>query len=377
MQKNPFRPSFPCGPAALSLMLVGVMLCGCGKKAKPTAVQDEVDFADAANLFSVPLSPQAASRPSPDTVMARVNGEPITFGAVEKEVNVLLLANRSSGSLTPERMRQMRSRLGDQALQNVIVKRLLAGAVEEENVEASQEEIDEQLSVVSSNLPDGTSIEELLERNRLTHDELVTDLALSLRVQKLLEAKTSDIKEPTAEEVAAYYAENPDQFARPATVNLRHLLIRGDGTNDPSAQPSAQERIAMLRQQIVDGAAFADLAKQHSDDTPSRERGGLIEDVQRAALPAALGDAAFQLETGQVSDVLETQLGYHLILVEHREPTSTFAIEDVADQISAKLLQAKKKQALDAYVETLKQKAAIEIPQALPGAGAASDPAKS
>ena len=334
-------------------------LSGCGKKAEFTTLQDEVDFSDGANLFSAPI-PKKNPNQLPNSVIAVVDGSPVTYADLVQEVNVLLVSSKSA-HLPPERLEQMRSRFSDQALQNVIVKKLLVNAVEVEKVTTNPDEVAKQIEQVRTNLPEGTTLDELLKTNSLSEEDFRHDLELSIRVQKLLELKVAHVEEATSEEVETFYTQNLDRFVQPESLDLRHLMVKvEEGADDPT-RSAAQTKAEELRQQILDGADFAELASQHSDDPASRERGGALESIKRNVMQKPLNDAAFSLQPGELSSVLATPFGFHLLLVEARNPEQPIALPDVADRIRMQLTQVRKKQILDEYVTALKNQARIEI----------------
>ena len=343
------------------LFLFASLQSGCSKKTELSSNQEDVNFSDSSILFSAPL-PAQPKHLTGNTVIVRVDEEEITYADIQKEIDTLLLSS-GTANLPPERQQQVRSRMADQAMQNVIVKQLLLEAIEKENILAKPEELDQQTALVTSRLKEGTTLSEVLAQNQITDEEFRNDLELSIRVQKLLDIKTAGLAEPTPQQIEDFYKQNREQFTRPESVQLRHLLILVNDNADTSTQTQAREKAEDLRQQILNGADFGQMAQQHSDDTPSRERGGLLKNVQRGFLPKPLDDAAFSIGPGQLSNVLETELGYHILLVEKMEPEVKPNLADVADQIDLQLRELNKKRKLNTYITSLKNKAVITFPQ--------------
>lgn len=101
-----------------------------------------------------------------------------------------------------------------------------------------------------------------------------------------------------------------------STVSASHILLMYKGSSRSTATRSkaeAEQQIAQIKQQLDDGAEFAELAKQHSD-CPSGQSGGDLGTFGRGQMVGAFEDTAFGLPTGQTSGVVETDFGYHIIL---------------------------------------------------------------
>ena len=344
-------------PFLLAIFLV----CGCGRRAADSPLQDQVDFTDASNLFSAPIPPPA-QRPEPDTVLAVVDSAPITFADLEKEVNVLLV-NAGRANLPPEQMAQYRDRLSEQAMQNLVIKRLLAEAIDQENVVVTDEEVALQIENFRQSLPEDLSFEALLKRNQLTETAFLDDLRLSMRVERLLQSKVQAFAPPDDEAVEAYYQAHPEQFAAPERVTLRHLLVQVPQDAAPELRGERKAHAEALLQELETGADFAALAAEHSDDLPNREQGGLLPNVTRGQLPPALEARVFSMEPDADIVMVETHFGFHLVQVLARHEAGAVPLEDARATIASHLLRLNQKAALETYVNQLKDEASISFHQ--------------
>lgn len=133
--------------------------------------------------------------------------------------------------------------------------------------------------------------------------------------------------------VAAYHASHPLEFTEVARARVRHLLV-GAAPSDPArVKDAARQKALDLRERIVKGADFAAIAKEHSDDKTSAERGGDLGTMIRSQVAAEFGAVAFSIPVGQVSEPVLTRFGYHLILVEEREPERLRALDECRSEI--------------------------------------------
>src|SRR5579885_3368425 len=147
-------------------------------------------------------------------------------------------------------------------------------------------------------------------------------------VDFLPEATVSD------EAIQAYYDDHKDdRFSDPEQVRLRHIVVSLPADADEARRAAARKKAEDLLARIRAGADFAAVAKQASDDAASAAKGGELGLVARGRLPAAVEDAAFALEPGKVSDVIETPGGFEIVKVEEHRPGGPKPLAAVREEI--------------------------------------------
>jgi len=140
--------------------------------------------------------------------------------------------------------------------------------------------------------------------------------------------------EPSEADIAKYYDEHlVDQFTEPEQVHARHILIRPASTTD-DAKAAARKQAEDLLAKVKAGGDFAALAKEHSQDPGSASKGGDLETFPRGQMVPEFDQAAFALQAGQVSDVVETPFGFHIIKVEEHHEAGTKPLDAVRPQIA-------------------------------------------
>jgi peptidyl-prolyl cis-trans isomerase D len=139
------------------------------------------------------------------------------------------------------------------------------------------------------------------------------------------------------QQVQAYYQGHQKDYQVPEEVKVRHILIKVDAGADPKVDAAAKQKAEDLLKQIKGGADFAALAKANSDDPGSKEQGGELGMIQRGVTVPAFEKAAFGLEPGQISDLVKTQFGYHIIKVEEKQTAHLKSLDEVKAQILATL----------------------------------------
>ncbi|WP_319523407.1 peptidylprolyl isomerase [uncultured Desulfosarcina sp.] len=180
-----------------------------------------------------------------------------------------------------------------------------------------------------------------------------------LAVKALIDDKVTRNISLSDRQVRAFYDENPDLFRQPEQVRASHILIQVPENADQEKKAKALAAIQALKARIGNGEDFAVLAMENSD-CPSKAKGGDLGFFGREQMVKPFSDAAFALQPGQMSDVVETRFGYHLIRVTERKEEQTLPFNDVKEAIASRLRQEQEGKKIDAYIENLKEHADIK-----------------
>ncbi len=178
-------------------------------------------------------------------------------------------------------------------------------------------------------------------------------------------AKIQGQNPPTPAEVQQYYDKHKEQFRIADSANVRHILIGAprpgtDGKSDQKAWDAAKAKAEDVRKQLLAGASFEDLAKKYSEDPGSAQKGGLYEGVARGQMVPEFDQATFSSPIGQVSDLVKTSFGYHIIKVDSRKPAHLNSLQEVQAQITPIVAQEKAAGQMDAIANKIKDDAARE-----------------
>jgi len=186
-----------------------------------------------------------------------------------------------------------------------------------------------------------------------------------LKYSRLFDAKFGGTIAVTDADAKKHYDENIEEFQVPEKVRASHILISTRPT-DPNADPNqlkaqAKTKAEGLLKKVKEGEDFAALAKENSD-CPSKAQGGDLGSFARGQMVPPFEAAAFTLKAGQISDLVETQFGYHIIKVtEHQDPNQ-IAFDKAKMGIINELTQEKRQEAARKYVDSLRQSAKITFP---------------
>lgn len=150
-------------------------------------------------------------------------------------------------------------------------------------------------------------------------------------------------------DVERYYRENEEQYTTPEQVRASHILLQTEGKDEAEVRKQAE---ALLKQ-IKEGADFAALAKQHSEDEASAAQGGDLDYFGRGRMVPEFEKVAFELEPGQVSDVVKSSFGFHIIKVTDKKPATTRPLADVRQQITDQLAYERAERQAETLAESL------------------------
>lgn len=313
--------------------------------------------------------PNTAAEITADNVAVTVNGVDITESEVEALIEQQFKQiSAKTAQLPPEFADQYKKQLRQPLLEKLIIEQLMEEKVKEAGIVITEEDAIANLKNQLSQQQPSLSLEDFqarIEAQGQSFDELKQQLRKGLGYQKLLETKLVGKITVTEDDAEKYYSENQKKFEMPEQVRASHILIKPD-TSDPNTDPNEAKAIAKakaedLLKQIKEGADFAELAKAHSD-CPSAAKGGDLDYFSRNKMVPPFEEAAFELEPGQVSDIVETQFGFHIIKVTDRREAGVTPFEQVKTRIINELIRKKQEELFKEYIQSLKDEADIVYP---------------
>ncbi len=163
------------------------------------------------------------------------------------------------------------------------------------------------------------------------------------------------------EEMRNYYEKNKEKYSEPEQVHLKHILIFVPEGADKQTKEKALNRAKQIKAQLLKGAKFEELAKLHSDDTASREKGGDLGVLKKGETLPEFEEKVFKLKVGEISDPISSPYGYHIVKVIKKLPPTTLPYEKVKDEVREDLKREKERALLEKEIEELKQKFSPKI----------------
>jgi nitrogen fixation protein NifM len=184
-----------------------------------------------------------------------------------------------------------------------------------------------------------------LAQNGLGETEFANALERELKVEAILEKVGTQAEQVTATDVELYYQYHPDQFRRQETRLARHILVTINEAIKENTRDAAFKRITEVAKRLhKEPGRFEEQALKHSE-CPTALEGGKLGDLPRGKLFPELEQALFELNAGEVSDVVETELGFHVLRCDTVTPASVLDFAQAKSSIR-KVLEKKRKRAV-------------------------------
>lgn len=178
-------------------------------------------------------------------------------------------------------------------------------------------------------------------------------------IERLLDKQLPQIGAVSEKSALSYYEKNVALFTHPEEIHLRHILVKLPPDVTMVERQQAYTKIQAIEQQLVEGANFTALAIDFSQ-CPSSARGGDLGYLTRDQLYPSLAQAAFNLAPGQISRIVESPAGYHLLLVSDRRPARQLPFLMVREELQKQLRSARQQRAARRYIRELRERASIE-----------------
>lgn len=337
----------------LSGCLVLMLLTGCQQK---PADDDANEPAIEPNVQPTPALE--------DAVAAQVNGVKIMQADVDAFVESRVEDLKSkSDSPNDAYLAQRAKEWEAQYVKKLVVEQLLDDKVKDMGITVTEEEVIKKLTEMAEQQTPKMTMEQYLNRVRASGkdiSEFEEEIKRQVGWDKLVEQQIAGQYEVTEEEALAHFNKYPENFSTMELVKVSHILIQPIDETDPNSKAEAKASIEALLKQVKEGTDFAELAMDNSEDA-SGVNGGSLGYIKRGDMEMPFEKAAFSLPAGQVSDVLETSRGYHILkVIDHRESQNA-TFDQVKVQLIATLSNIRKTELVREYLIGLQEEADVII----------------
>jgi len=342
---------------ALCLALV-IATTGC--RQKPTEEANDVEVQEPNETAPTIEEPN-------ELVAATVNGMDVMEEDVQTIVShemqpMIDRADQYSAAMIEQRRKDIR----EKAIRKLVVLKLLDEEIEKEGITVSDQEVDEKIAEMAQQQSQPMTVEQLLDAVQEGGKSIETFKAETRRqlgYDKLFLEWVDGKNIVTEQEAQTYFDEHPDEFRQPESVTVSHILVRPIDETDPNSWAEARTRAEDLLKQIREGANFADVAMDHSD-CPSSSVGGRLKPIIKGDMVDSFEKVAFSLKQGEISDIVKTQFGYHIIKQHEHRPEVVKTFAEVKDGIMEKLKTDKQLAVVSDYLKKLQDDANIKVSKA-------------
>ena len=278
-----------------------------------------------------------------DEVIATVNNVDITVSEFTEALTNLKSELSEDTPLAEDQARVMKLNL----LNQLIDRKLLVAEAENLGITVSEEEIDNEVNSIIDEYPDRETFDEQVENGNIDLDQWRREIEYKLLLEKLVESALAQEIEILPEEIETYYEENTEEYSADEMVHALQIMVE------------TREQAEELLSEIKDGADFSNLATIHSI-SPDSARGGDLGFFSREEMPPDF-EIAFDMKPGELSDVVESPYGFHILKVLEKSPAKDMTLEEATPEIIEKLKRIRAEEQYGLWFSEIKERAEIEI----------------
>jgi foldase protein PrsA len=238
----------------------------------------------------------------------------------------------------------LKKQSGNQMLAGLLREELIRQGAKQHNITVIDEDVQSELDRLADQFGSTAGLEQVLSQYGMSLDDLRGQIKSTLLLEGIA-AKDVTVEE---EELKTYYEENKDRYTEPEQVKARHILVEDE------------ETAKSILKKLESGEDFAEIAKEKSSDSGSKDKGGDLGFFERGVMDASFEEAAFNLGIGETSAPVKTMFGYHIIRVEDKKPERLAAFEEVKDDVRKQVIKQKSKLTSE-VLSDLKDAAQIKI----------------
>lgn len=298
-----------------------------------------------------------AKKPQTKEKAALVNGEAITMDEFNGGVLVVQKSILEKGKTLD--CAQIVS-VQKEVIESMIRREILYQESRKTGIEIDKKDIIKEIDTIKKWFLSDAAYNNELSRRNLSEDALRAQLERNYFIQKYVEQQFLRKVNVTDAEVMGYCVRNPDALKQPLQVRISHILIRADSKADTSRKQEERRKANQILKALKDGRDFNALAREQSDSA-IRNSGGDLGYVGRGQLEKQFESVIFNLKKDEISDVIETDYGYHIFKVMDIKPERSESYDNVKEQIRQLLLKDKLKKEADDHARKLLEKSDVKI----------------
>lgn len=334
-----------------TMLLAGILVTGCGLK--KDAIIKINDTVVTKQEFEKLMESQIAQSPFAKMGMAE--------GMKENKDGMLYLMTEQG------------------VINQIIVKELLEQEVKAKGIKVSNKETDEAIARIMDQMGGKDKLSEILKENGVSVSKFREDIKTQVKMQKL--ARLSGKTKVSDAEVKDFYNKNIQMFKHGEQVKASHILLMANPyqieqelVENTKKELKPEEKEALVKEQMdkqkalaqklskelqADNSKFAQYAQKYSDDKGSAANGGDLGFFDKEQMVPEFSKVAFSAKPNTVSEPVQSQFGYHIIMVTDRRAAGTEPLEKIQSNLKERLAADKELKTLDEIVNAAKKKAKI------------------
>ena len=315
------------------------------------------------------LRPEGINQiPSIPDVVARVNGSDILAQRIKFQFKQVL-KNARAPMTSPQKDKILRK-----VIDQEVVRELMHQEAQKLKLTIDSNVIDTEFKALKSAYKNEDEFKKALLQRGIVEDDLKKAIEVDAQAQMIIKQQVQGNVEIDEADVQKYFQDNKENFLRPAAFRVSHILvmpfspemIKNTKIEDlqdrkEELRQKAKEKILGIQKELKNGAKIVDLAKKYSHDESTAQNGGDLGFFYADGVEKVFSDAVSKLEVGEVSDVVETTFGFHLIELTETKPSEYAPFEDMKEAIQKHLFMKDASNRVADYITDLRKKAEIEI----------------
>lgn len=307
-------------------------------------------------MLSSAFSASAADPIVKEQKVAEVNGVTISMKDLNNEYGQLLKQKGTQeNTVTTEQALDIKKEL----LTNLINQELLYQESKKQNIVVENAVVADTIAKVKEKFETEEAFSKAMKDANIQGDDLEVRVERSIAINKFVDEKINQNIIVSDEESKQYYDSHPDSFQETEKIRASHILVKVEKDDSEEKRTAAKEKITGIQGKLKEGEDFAQLARENSD-CPSSAQGGDLGYFKRGMMVKEFEDAAFALAPGSVSDIVETQFGYHIIKIADKKEAGTISYDTVKSDLQNFLKRQKLTQAVSSLIESLRKDATIK-----------------
>ena len=327
----------------------------------------ETVFAESATEFTI------SGKPVPQ-VVAKVNGTELTSDLLKREmIAYRLLASRQGKTMETKNEEKIARGL----LMKAIDDELIYQQGLKQNINIDSTAIDRELNHIQSQFPDKKLFLAALAAQRLTFDVLKINIKKTLVKEEFIRANIVSKVQVNDDKVKSFYDKNQATFIKPETFKISHIYVSIPAPGDGEAESiedrakakeiidwvknEARKKINQASLALKKGKPFTSVAKEFSEDPKTFDKGGNLGFMMKNQTLPEISSAMVKLKLGEISSVIESSLGFHIIQLTEKKESHVIALDEVKPEILNHLLKLETEKQLKNYLSDLRKKTEIKI----------------
>jgi parvulin-like peptidyl-prolyl isomerase len=294
-----------------------------------------------------------------DRIVAVVNQEIITFSEIERWGRPLQAEIRANDRLERrERIQQVLRKV----LERVVEEKLIEQEARKSGMKVANKDIEAAVEEVKQrNKIDQKGLEQVLAAEGLTLEAFKKDVEKKILRSRFVHSAVKVEQKPGERELTEFFLKNADQYRLNESYRPAHILFLVPQDATPERIRGIRKKSQKVLGRINEGAGFAELAMEYSEDTSSRKEGGDLGYFKKGELLPALEKEAMRLQVGEVSGLLRTEVGFHILKLLDRKGGTPPPFEEIKEKVQADYYEKEWEKAYQQFLSKLKEKSVIEI----------------